>query len=156
VVASQDEEVLRVLDLVRQEQADGLQGLLASINVVTKEQVICLGWEASVLEQAQEVVVLSVNIAANLYRRLELEQDRLGDEDLASLSAQVSYLSFQQLNLLSWSRATDFEQTVDDGVQVHIVLVRHCVRHRRGSGDVKMWSLLSASRAGAPEIVHVV
>ena len=34
VVTSQDEEVLRVLDFVGQEQADCLQGLFSSVNVV--------------------------------------------------------------------------------------------------------------------------
>jgi len=35
VVSSEEEEVLRVLDLVGQEQANGLQALLASVNVVS-------------------------------------------------------------------------------------------------------------------------
>ena len=34
VVAPQQKEVLRVLDLVRQQQSDGLQGLLATVNVI--------------------------------------------------------------------------------------------------------------------------
>jgi hypothetical protein len=35
VVASQDEEVFWVFDLVSEEEADGLQRLLATVNVVT-------------------------------------------------------------------------------------------------------------------------
>lgn len=35
VVSSEEEEVLRVLDLVGQEQANGLQALLASVHVVS-------------------------------------------------------------------------------------------------------------------------
>ena len=35
VVATEDEEVLGILDLVGQEQADGLQGLLSTVDVVT-------------------------------------------------------------------------------------------------------------------------
>ena len=66
VVASQHEEVLGVLDFVCQEQADSLQGLLAAIHVVAEEEVVGFWWEAAILEQAQEVVVLAVNVAANL------------------------------------------------------------------------------------------
>ena len=66
MVAAQDEEVFGVLDLVGQEQANGLEGLLASVHVVTEEEVVCLGGEAAILEQAQEIVVLAVNIATNL------------------------------------------------------------------------------------------
>jgi hypothetical protein len=50
VVAAQDEEVLGVLDLVCEEQADGLQGLLAAIYIITEEEVVCLRGEAAVLE----------------------------------------------------------------------------------------------------------
>jgi len=69
VVAAEDKEVLGVLDLVRQQQADGLERLLASVDVVAEKEVVRLGRETTVLEQAQEVVVLAVDIAANLHRR---------------------------------------------------------------------------------------
>mmetsp|Transcript_41627 Transcript_41627/g.61077 ORF Transcript_41627/g.61077 Transcript_41627/m.61077 type:complete len:264 (+) Transcript_41627:174-965(+) len=77
VVAAQEEEVLRVLDLVGQEQADGLQALAPAVDVVAEEQVVGLRREAAVLEQTQQVVVLSVDVAANLDRRFQLNQDRL-------------------------------------------------------------------------------
>lgn len=62
MVAAQDEEVLRVLDLVREEEADGLERLLAPVDVVAEEEVVGFGREAAVLEQAQEVVVLAVDV----------------------------------------------------------------------------------------------
>ena len=66
MVATQDEEVLGILDLVREEQADGFQRLFASINVISEEEVVCFWWETAVLEQAEEVVVLAVYVTANL------------------------------------------------------------------------------------------
>lgn len=51
VVAPQQEEVLGVLDLVGQQQADGLQGLLAPVHVVPQEQVVGLWGEAAVLKE---------------------------------------------------------------------------------------------------------
>lgn len=63
VVASEDEEVLRVLNLVRQEQADGFQALLATIDVIAEEQIVGGGREATVLEEAEKVVVLTMDIA---------------------------------------------------------------------------------------------
>lgn len=62
---------------------------------------------------------------AYLDRSLEFEQDRLGDEDLASLSTQVSYLRFQKLHLLPWAATANFEQPVYDGVEIDFILVRH-------------------------------
>jgi hypothetical protein len=66
VVTSEDEEVFGVLDLVGEEQADGLKRLLASIDVVTEEEVVGLRREATVLEESEEIVVLSVDITADL------------------------------------------------------------------------------------------
>ena len=95
VVAAQDEEVLRVLDLVGQEKADGLEGLLATVDVVAEKEIVGLRWEATVFEETEEVVVLAVNVTANLELksiscqswlcfetayldgRLELKKDRL-------------------------------------------------------------------------------
>jgi hypothetical protein len=53
VVAAENEKVLRVLDLVCKQQADGLERLLAAIDVVAQEQVVSLRGEATVLEQSQ-------------------------------------------------------------------------------------------------------
>ena len=51
VVAAENEEVLWVLDLVCEEQADGFEGLLAAIDIVAEEEVVCLWWESAVFEQ---------------------------------------------------------------------------------------------------------
>lgn len=53
VVASQDEKVFWVLNLVRQQEADRLQRLLPSVDVVTKKQVVCLWRETTILKEAQ-------------------------------------------------------------------------------------------------------
>lgn len=50
MVAPEDKEVLGVLDLVREEEADGLETLLAPVDVVAQEEVVGFGREAAVLE----------------------------------------------------------------------------------------------------------
>jgi hypothetical protein len=63
VIAAEDEKVFRVLDLVCEQETDRLQALLAPVHVVAKEKVIGLGWEATVLEEPQKIIVLPMNIA---------------------------------------------------------------------------------------------
>jgi hypothetical protein len=63
MVATQQEEVLRVLNLVGEEEADGLEGLLATVNVVSEEEVVGIGRESAVLEESQKIVVLAMDIA---------------------------------------------------------------------------------------------
>lgn len=53
VVASQDEEVFGVFDLVGEEEADCLKGLFSPVDVVTKEEVVCFWREAAILEQSE-------------------------------------------------------------------------------------------------------
>ena len=68
VVAAQQEEVLRELDLVRQQEADGLERLLAAVHVVAKENVLRLRGEgiAADVEKLDEIVVLPVYVAHHL------------------------------------------------------------------------------------------
>ena len=65
MIAAQQEEVLRVLNLVAQQQADCLDGLLASIDVVSQEQVVGLGRKATVFKYAQKIVILTMNVTLN-------------------------------------------------------------------------------------------
>ena len=69
VVAAENEEVLRVLDLVCQQQANRLEGLFTTVDVVAKEEVVGFGREAAVFEQTEEIVILAVNVTADLRRR---------------------------------------------------------------------------------------
>lgn len=66
VITAEDEEVLWVFDLVRKQEADRLQRLLSSVDVVTQEEVVGFRWESTVFEESQEIVILAVDIAANL------------------------------------------------------------------------------------------
>ena len=66
MVAAEDEEVLGVFDLVCKEEADGLERLLATVYVVAEEQVVGFGWETAILEQTEQVVVLAVDVTADL------------------------------------------------------------------------------------------
>ena len=63
VVTSQHEEVLLELGFVGEEQDNGLEGVLSSVNVVTKEQIVRLGREAAVLEETEKVRELTMCIA---------------------------------------------------------------------------------------------
>ena len=62
MVSSQQEEVLRVLDLVAEEEADCLDWLLSAVDVVAKEQVVGFGREATIFEYSKEIIVLAMDI----------------------------------------------------------------------------------------------
>jgi len=147
VVAAQNEEVLGVFDLVCQQKADGLERLLATVDVVTEEEVVRLRREATVFEETEKVVVLAVDITADLVLwsvvswcrkrlsgvayldgRLKLEEDRLGDENLAGFGAKITDLSLKKLDLLAGTAAANFKEAVYDRVEIDIVLVRHLWR----------------------------
>lgn len=53
VVTTKNEKVLRVFDLVGEQEADDLEGLLAAVDIIPQEEVISLGRESTVFEQAE-------------------------------------------------------------------------------------------------------
>jgi len=156
VVTTEDEEVFGVLDLVRKQKTNGLERLFSSVDIVTQEEVVCFWGETAILEQPQEIVVLSVNVTydvsllqrmnvgltANFDRRLEFEEDRLADEDFTSAGTEVLDLVFLQSYRFARSVPSDcsqhypyplhsrqltFEETVNDGVEVDLGgSVGHC------------------------------
>lgn len=54
------------LDLVGEEEADALEALRATVDIVAQEKVVGLGGEPAVLEQAEQIGVLSVHIPHDL------------------------------------------------------------------------------------------
>jgi len=40
--------------------------LLASVDIITQEEVICLRRKAAVLEEAEQIIVLAVDVTADL------------------------------------------------------------------------------------------
>lgn len=70
MVAAKDEEVFRVLNFICQKEADSFEGLFSSIDVIAKKQIICLWRESTVFEKSKKIVVLSMNISANLIEEL--------------------------------------------------------------------------------------
>ena len=66
VVATQNEEVLGVFYLVCEKQTNGLQGLLATIDVVAEEEVVRLWGKSAIFEETEEIIVLPVYISADL------------------------------------------------------------------------------------------
>lgn len=113
MIAAQQEEVLRVLDLVRQQQAYRLQGLLPSVNVVAQKQVVRLGWKTTVLEQPQKIRVLAVYVAADLKRRFQLQEDRLLQENLPGLETEAANLGLRHDDSLARSTSSDCVEMFD-------------------------------------------
>ena len=121
VVAAKDEEVFGILDLVREEEADDLEGLLAAVDVVAEEEVVGLGGESAVLEQAEEVGVLAVDVAADLDGGAELEEHGLGEEDLPALVAEGRGVLDGDLDGRSRLLVPSRQEGVDDAIDPGLV-----------------------------------
>mmetsp|Transcript_103309 Transcript_103309/g.200179 ORF Transcript_103309/g.200179 Transcript_103309/m.200179 type:complete len:88 (+) Transcript_103309:958-1221(+) len=65
MIATEKEEVLRILDLVGKKQRDGFKTLLSPVNIITQEQVVALRGKTAILEQAQKVMVLTVDVTTD-------------------------------------------------------------------------------------------
>jgi len=65
VVASDEEHAVLVPDLVENQERDYLNTVEATVNVITKEKIVCV-WELTThLEQFHQVVELSMSVSTN-------------------------------------------------------------------------------------------
>lgn len=62
MVAPENEKVFGVLDLVGEEETDGLERLLPPIDVVAEEKIVCFWWEPAILEKPEQVIILTVDV----------------------------------------------------------------------------------------------
>lgn len=69
MISPQQEEILRVFNLIRQHKADRFQTLLPAIYIVPKEQIVGIWRKATILKKPEEVVVLTVHVSADFDRR---------------------------------------------------------------------------------------
>jgi hypothetical protein len=74
VITSKDEKVFRILDLVGEQKADDLEGLLSPVDIITKEQIVGLGGESSIFKQSKKIRVLAMYITTDFYGGPELKQ----------------------------------------------------------------------------------
>ena len=135
VVATEEEEVLGVLDLVGQEETDDFEVLLASVDVVSQEEVVRLRREVANLEDSEQIDVLAVDVACDDEGHVEFQQVWLADEDLLTLFNQHFDLSLGQVNrlqskvrLIGLDVVSHLQEGVDD-------LVEFLVVHLDVSGD---------------------
>lgn len=77
MITPQQEEVERVFDLVGHQQTEALQGLFAPVHVVPQKEVAALARLPRLLEDVEEVFKLTVDVAADDYGRIELQQHGL-------------------------------------------------------------------------------
>ena len=62
MIATQNEEIFGVFDLVGEEKADSLEGLFSSVYIVTEEKVVCFWWETAIFKKSKEVIVLTMYV----------------------------------------------------------------------------------------------
>jgi hypothetical protein len=102
VVAPEDEEVLRILDLVGQKEADGLERLLASVDVITEEEIVCFGREATILKETEQVVVLTMNVAADLDPEARYSAKRTCHTNVGQRRAKLTLIGASSSRRIGW------------------------------------------------------
>lgn len=72
MVAPKDVDFGRIFDFEGEQQADGLDALPPSIHIISQEEIAGLRRQSAVFEEPQHVVILSVDVSADLDRRSHL------------------------------------------------------------------------------------
>ena len=96
VVTPEDGHSISVTEFQGDEQGDGLDRVVASVDVVAHEEVVGVGGVASDAEELGEVVELSMNITTDGNRALDGLDIGLLHEDFPSLVAQLFHFTLTQ------------------------------------------------------------
>ena len=83
-----------MLDLQGEQKANGLNTLPPSINIVPKEEIAWLGRKSSILEEAQHVIVLAMDISTDFEWGGNFEEHWLFHEDVLDYPDESKYLVF--------------------------------------------------------------
>ena len=107
-----------------------------------QEEVVRVGGEAAVLKHAKQVVVLPVDIPADLDRRFELQQSWLVDENFFALDNDELHLLVGQLHRGARLLVPHCQELLDDHVA-------HLIRHLRRRFPPARAGGLRGTRAGS-------
>lgn len=89
VVATQDGDSILVSDLECHQERDGLDTVVASIDIVSHEQIVRVWRLATDSEQFNQIVKLSVNVTTHSDRTSDLLNAELFGEDLLCFGTQL-------------------------------------------------------------------
>ena len=113
VVSAEQKKILRIRDLVAEQQGNGLDTLLGPVDIIAHEDVVALRWKAPHLEEPQEIVVLTVRVPADVYRRAHLHEHRLAQEHLPRPTAHEDYVLLRQVHLRTGLLPAHAQQSPD-------------------------------------------
>jgi hypothetical protein len=88
MISSEKKEVLRMLNLVTEEEEDGFQTLFPSIDIIPEEEIVGIWWETTHFEESNQVRVLPVDVSHDFDRRGQLDKSWLAEEHFTSHLAE--------------------------------------------------------------------
>lgn len=68
MISSKDMHFAGVLNFKRKQQADALNALSSSVNIVAQEEVGTIRRHPSILKESQEVIILAMDVPTNFER----------------------------------------------------------------------------------------
>mmetsp|Transcript_74211 Transcript_74211/g.172137 ORF Transcript_74211/g.172137 Transcript_74211/m.172137 type:complete len:242 (-) Transcript_74211:52-777(-) len=100
VVAAEESDALLIADLVKEHEGHRLHRVVAAVNIVAEEEVVCLWHGAADAEELLQVQELAMDVAANRHRATHRLAIRLLLQDLPHPLAQRLALRFVELTLV--------------------------------------------------------
>lgn len=120
VVPAQDVDFIGVFDFVGKKEADCLDALASPVDVVAQEQVGMLGREASVLEEPEHVVVLSMDVPEDLDGGPDVEEHGGVHKQLLDILSDANDFVFLKVDVFAWLGVFGLKQGLDDAVDIDL------------------------------------
>mmetsp|Transcript_32164 Transcript_32164/g.76467 ORF Transcript_32164/g.76467 Transcript_32164/m.76467 type:complete len:109 (+) Transcript_32164:891-1217(+) len=107
MISTEEEKVFRVFDLIGQKQRYGFKTLFATVNIVSKEKIVCFRRKTSIFKQTKQITILAMDVSTNLYRGFQLQQVGLAHKHLFGCDTKLPDLLLSKLHLFSRSSVTN-------------------------------------------------
>mmetsp|Transcript_32165 Transcript_32165/g.76471 ORF Transcript_32165/g.76471 Transcript_32165/m.76471 type:complete len:90 (+) Transcript_32165:891-1160(+) len=68
MISTEEEKVFRVFDLIGQKQRYGFKTLFATVNIVSKEKIVCFRRKTSIFKQTKQITILAMDVSYHKIR----------------------------------------------------------------------------------------
>jgi hypothetical protein len=119
MIPSEEEKRFGVLYFVGKEKANAFERVAAAVHIVPQKQVVRIRREASILEEAEEVTILTVDISTDFYGGVQFQKWRLRHKYFPRFENKRLYLQLRQVHLFNRLRSSNGQKLFDYRIRVH-------------------------------------
>ena len=125
MVAPQHVKAFGIFYFESEEQANAFDSLTSPVHIITQKQVRWFRGEAPELEYSEQIIVLAMDISANLHRSINFHQHGLLQKHIPHKAQEPINFFFSQTGNLTRSLEAEIEEPIENRIDIDLFLFWH-------------------------------